>query len=158
MRYIFFTFSFIFFSFKKVFSSKKYFCYKTFFPRKNIFSAINVYFVKNTNIFSKKNNFFFNLVLQQMNNHIPLPLLCVSLELIHIFSQLTFTCSNSTTDTLKKKVWKGVFLLLTLKAFHTFFYCFYCWLWTSKFTIKIQLTENFNINDNPTFRWRCIAI
>ena len=69
MRYIFFIFSFIFFSFKKVFSSKKYFCYKTFFPRKNIFSAINVYFVKNTNIFSKKNNFFFNLVLQQMNNH-----------------------------------------------------------------------------------------
>ena len=68
MRYIFFIFSFIFFSFKKVFSSKKYFSYKTFFPRKNIFSANNVYFVKNKYFFKKK-NFFFNLVLQQMNNH-----------------------------------------------------------------------------------------
>ena len=25
-----------------------------------------------------------------------------------------------------------VFLLLTLNIFHTFFYCFYCWLWLSK--------------------------
>ena len=25
-----------------------------------------------------------------------------------------------------------MFLLLTLNIFHTFFYCFYCWLWTSK--------------------------
>ena len=47
MRYIFFTFSFIFFSVKKVFFSKIIFQYKNFFPI-----------------------FFFNLVLQQMNNHI----------------------------------------------------------------------------------------
>ena len=58
MRYIFFIFSFIFFSFKKVFSSKKYFSYKTFFPRKNIFSANNVYFVKNKYFFKKKIFFF----------------------------------------------------------------------------------------------------
>ena len=25
-----------------------------------------------------------------------------------------------------------VFLFLTLNIFHTFFYCFYCWLWTRK--------------------------
>ena len=25
-----------------------------------------------------------------------------------------------------------VFLLLTLNIFHTFFYCIYCWFWTSK--------------------------
>ena len=68
MRYIFFTFSFIFFSVKKVFFSKKIFNIKLFFHIKTFFSANNVYFVKNTNIFSKK-NFFFNLVLQQMNNH-----------------------------------------------------------------------------------------
>ena len=53
MRYIFFTFSFIFFSVKKNFQ------YKTFFPQKKNFSANNVYFVKNTNILSKK--FFFPL-------------------------------------------------------------------------------------------------
>ena len=35
---------------------------------KTFCSANNVYFVKNTNIFSKK-KVFFNLVLQQMNNH-----------------------------------------------------------------------------------------
>ena len=68
MRSKFFTFSFIFFSVKNVFFSKNIFQYKTVFPYKDIFSANNVYFVKNTNIFPKK-NFFFNLVLQQMNNH-----------------------------------------------------------------------------------------
>ena len=35
---------------------------------KTFFSANNGYFVKITNIFSKE-IFFFNLVLQQMNNH-----------------------------------------------------------------------------------------
>ena len=59
------TFSFIFFSVKKVFFSKKNFQCKTFFfPYKNILSAN---FVKN--IFFQKKIFFFNLVLQQMNNH-----------------------------------------------------------------------------------------
>ena len=57
MRYIVFTFSFIFCSIKIFF-----FCIKTFF------SVNNVYFVKSTNIFSNKIFFFFNLVLQQMNN------------------------------------------------------------------------------------------
>ena len=67
--YYIFTFSFIFFSVKKVFfSKKKNFSIKLFFPYKNIFSANNLYFVKN--IFSTKKIFFFNLVLQQMNNHI----------------------------------------------------------------------------------------
>ena len=28
-----------------------------------------------------------------------------------------------------------MFLLLTLNIFHTFFWYFYCWLWTSKFEI-----------------------
>ena len=50
MRHIFFIFSFIFFSAKKVFFRKKNFNYKTFFHIKTFFSANNVYFVKNTNI------------------------------------------------------------------------------------------------------------
>ena len=58
MRYIFYSFSV-----KKLFSVKKS-QYKTFFPYKTIFSTNNVYFAKNTNIFSKKKFFFFNLVLQ----------------------------------------------------------------------------------------------
>ena len=29
-----------------------------------------------------------------------------------------------------------VFSLLTLNKFHTFFYCFYCWLWASKYKLK----------------------
>ena len=57
MRYIVFTFSFIFCSIK-IF----------FFRIKTFFSVNNVYFVKSTNIFSNKKIFFFNLVLQQMNN------------------------------------------------------------------------------------------
>ena len=53
MRYIFFTFSFIFFSLKKVFPVKKLFVIKLFFLIKTFFSAINVYFVKNTNSFAR---------------------------------------------------------------------------------------------------------
>ena len=67
-RYIYiFTFLFIFFSVKKVLFSKKPFHYKK--KIQNFFSANNAYFVKNTNIFSKKKFFCFNLVLQQLNNH-----------------------------------------------------------------------------------------
>ena len=70
MRNIFFTFSYAFFSLKKsFFSVKNIFNIKLFFHIKTFFSASNIYFVKNTNIFSKKKIFFFNLVLQQMNNH-----------------------------------------------------------------------------------------
>ena len=58
MKYIFFTFSFKFFSVKKVFFSKKIFQYKTFFLHKNLFYANNVYFVKNPNTFSKKKILF----------------------------------------------------------------------------------------------------
>ena len=48
MRYIFFTFSFIFFSVKKLFVLKLFFHIKNFFP------ANNVYFVKNKYFFKKK--------------------------------------------------------------------------------------------------------
>ena len=58
MRYIFFTFSFIFFSVKKVFFSKKIFHYKTFFHIKTFFSANYVYFVKTTYL----NNFVSNII------------------------------------------------------------------------------------------------
>ena len=66
MRYIFFSFSV-----KKAFSvnSNKKINIKLFFHIKLFFSANNAYFVKNTNIFSKKKFFCFNLVLQQLNNH-----------------------------------------------------------------------------------------
>ena len=63
MRYMFFTFSFIFFSVKKFFNMKLFFHIKIFF------SVNNVYFVKNTQISFQKKNLLFNLVLQQMNNH-----------------------------------------------------------------------------------------
>ena len=59
----------MFFSVKKVIFSKKKFNIKLFFHIKRFFSANNVYLVKNKNIFQKKNKLFFNLVLQQMNNH-----------------------------------------------------------------------------------------
>ena len=73
MRYIlFYIFIYIFLCKKSSFSIKV-FQYKTFFAYKNIFSANNSYFVKNRYIFSKKYIFFFNLGLQQMNNHSWLP-------------------------------------------------------------------------------------
>ena len=73
MRYIPFTFSFIFFSVTKVLFSKKIFQYKTFYPYKNIFFCKQCIFCKNHKYFFK-NNFFLNLVLQQMNNHSRAPL------------------------------------------------------------------------------------
>ena len=67
MRYIFYIFIHIFLCKKNFFSVKKIFHKKLFFHTKRFFSANNVYLVKNK-IFFQKNNFF-NLVLQQMNNH-----------------------------------------------------------------------------------------
>ena len=60
---------FLIFCKKSFFSKQKKNQYIFFFHIKLSFSANNVYFAKNTNIFSKKKKFFFNLVLQQMNNH-----------------------------------------------------------------------------------------
>ena len=73
MRYILFYIFIYIFLCKKSFFSIKVFQYKTFFAYKNIFSANNSYFIKNRYIFSKKYIFFFNLGLQQMNNHSWLP-------------------------------------------------------------------------------------
>ena len=60
---------------KKFFFSKIFFSIELFLHIKTFFSANNLYkyFVKNTNIFSKKFLFFFNLVLLQMNNHRTIP-------------------------------------------------------------------------------------
>ena len=58
MRYIFYTFSFIFFSVKK-----------SFFPIKTFFSANNVYFVKNTNIVSKKKKIQFRFATNEQPNY-----------------------------------------------------------------------------------------
>ena len=60
MRYVPFTFSFIFFSVTKVLFSKKIFQYKTFYPYKNIFFCKQCIFCKNHKYFFK-NNFFFQL-------------------------------------------------------------------------------------------------
>ena len=63
------------------------------------------------------------------------------------YTQLTFTCSKWTTETLEKgdkcaqsSQWKHqnnihvimMSLLLTLNRFPTLFWCFHCWLWTKK--------------------------
>ena len=57
MTYIYFTFSYTFFSVKKVFLVNKFFNIKLIFHIKTFFSANNIYFVKSTNIFSKNNLF-----------------------------------------------------------------------------------------------------
>ena len=43
-----------------------------------------------------------------------------------LYTQLTFTYSKSTIETLGKVVVVLVFLLLSLNIFHTFSWCFYC--------------------------------
>ena len=89
--------------------------------------------------------------------------------LVSSSSKLTFTCSKSTTETLKKGDICSVYnkdsrtqqngvndvnlppFLLNLNIFHTFFYYFYCWLWTCKcllgyFYPKIFHVESFSIS------------
>ena len=65
MRCIFFTFSFTFFS-VKFFSVKLFFNIKLFFHMKTFFLYIMFILLKKQIFFQI---FFFNLVLQQMNNH-----------------------------------------------------------------------------------------
>ena len=47
-------------------------------------------------------------------------------------------CSKLTIKTPKRRQRRrsGV-LLLTAIMFHTFFWCFYCWLWTSKYLLRM---------------------
>ena len=89
MRYISFTFSYIFFSVKKVFFSKKNVQYKNSFPYKNIFSGNNVYFVKKQKYFFKKKKIFFNLVLQQIKNHTKYSIYFLTISKIFIPTPLT---------------------------------------------------------------------
>ena len=58
-----------FYIFIYIFLCKKSFLSKKIFQYKNIFSANNIYFVKKIYFFKKKKKSFFNLVLQQLNNH-----------------------------------------------------------------------------------------
>ena len=60
------------------------------------------------------------------------------------------TCSKLTIKTPEQCQWRrsGVFIA-SLKRFHTLFWCFYCWLWTSKCFLgdglKIQIYTQLNI-------------
>ena len=65
------------------FSVKKFFNIKLFFLIKIIFSQNNVYFVKKEKKIFKKKNFFFNLVLQQMNNYNRKCITCKCTSQIH---------------------------------------------------------------------------
>ena len=152
MRYIFFTFSYIFFSVKEVFFSKKFFNIKRFFHIKTFFSANNIYFVKTNYLFKK--NIFFNLVLQQMNNpyrkacsynarrartkhtqSLPVTYFKLNTKGLEFFNLQT-TQNNITSMpkcdfNIKITFRHGcdvvlVFLLLTLNILHTFFQCFHC--------------------------------
>ena len=62
---------------------------------------------------------------------------CVNLCILRLetFTQPTFTCSKSKIETSVNDV-GFLSLLLTLNRFHTLFWCFYCWLWTSKFRLR----------------------
>ena len=68
--YIFYIFIYIFLCKKSFFSVKTFLNTKLFFYIKTFFSGNNVYFVKKHKYLFKKKILFFNLVLQQMNNHI----------------------------------------------------------------------------------------
>ena len=69
-------------------------------------------------------------------------------------TQLTLTCSKSKIETLEKGVKGRVFIkkrlehdvvlvfLLTLNTFHTFFWCFCCWPWTSKYLLGRGVEED----------------
>ena len=48
-------------------------------------------------------------------------------------------CSDFTKMTPERRQWRrsGV-LLLTLNRFHILFWCFYCWLWTSKYRLRLN--------------------
>ena len=48
-------------------------------------------------------------------------------------------CSDFTKKTPERRQWRrsGV-LLLTLNRFHILFWCFYCWLWTSKYRLRLN--------------------
>ena len=86
-------------------------------------------------------------------------------------SSSTFTCSKSKMETLceicqklivKTSDRRHAFILLILKRFHTLFWCFYYWLWTSKYRLSLCKFQKFQIlerevlfegaeHENPTY-------
>ena len=61
-------------------------------------------------------------------------------------THLTFSCSKSTLETLAQGAKYVddvilVFLLLTMNIFYTFFWCFHCCLWASKYQLSILITS-----------------
>ena len=72
---------------------------------------------------------------------------------IYELAQLTFTCSKSAIETLEKSVKYFqrlddaigvvlVFLLLTLKIFHTFSYCFYHYFEQENVSWEVTVDSN----------------
>ena len=53
--------------------------------------------------------------------------------------QLTFTCSKWNTRKRHDIDAFLAFLLLTPNIFHTFFWCFFCWVWTSKCLLESMM-------------------
>ena len=44
-----------------------------------------------------------------------------------------------------------VFLLWTLKRFHTFFWCFHCWHWTSKWWWEVAVPQHYQYLEKQKF-------
>ena len=53
-----------------------------------------------------------------------------------------FKANNGNTRTMREICSNLVSLLLTLNRFHTFFWCFYCWTWTSNCLLSMYLIVN----------------
>ena len=74
---------------------------------------------------------------------------CITCSYVGI-TQPLFICSKSTKETPEQCQW----CQFTLTRFHAFSSCFYCWLWTSKFLLGIDLTwiispNNFVSTESP---------
>ena len=74
---------------------------------------------------------------------------CITCSYVGI-TQPLFICSKSTKETPEQCQW----CQLTLTRFHAFSSCFYCWLWTSKFLLGIDLNwiispNNFVSTESP---------
>ena len=62
------------------------------------------------------------------------------------------TCSSLTLKTPELRSWRrsGVFLL-TIKLFHTVFWCFYCYVWTGKYLLEHHILSRMVFNSSAKY-------
>ena len=71
-------------------------------------------------------------------------------------------CSKLTIKTLERGQWRRsgalICIVFNLYVFHIFFYCFYCWLWTSNYLLGNVAPNLFKLNNKEPLQFAIVLV